>query len=434
MNSFKTSEKGINLIKSYEKLHTKAYKNKRRKEYTIGYGHSGEDIDKNLTICKEQAEVLLKYDIEKFEKYVNDPSYVPQKLNQNQFDALVSFTFNCGKENLKKLVGKKRLSEIANELKEYNKLDGKELKCMTKRREEEKNLFLSEDPAPILIKQDEIKNKNIGDFIQHIYTILENEKDEYNFLIGDYNHNGYYDIYCIKKYGKDGFIKVEILDGANNYNSWLLQTKTPLNEEEADWDFCLGDYNHDGHLDLFCIRKNKTGTNSTEVHVLSGKNDFKIFILQTGTILHETDNNCKFCVGDYNDDGELDLFYIKKKTTDSNSTEVHILSGKNLYNSFIMHTRTILHETDDNWEFGISNYVGNGNKDLYCINKRNEKGECTDVHILDGSKHFQSLVIRTITKLDMTDENFCFYPIDKKLFVIKKKGDKNYTECHILKL
>ena len=121
MNSFKTSEKGINLIKSYEKLHTKAYKNKRRKEYTIGYGHSGEDIDKNLTICKEQAEVLLKYDIEKFEKYVNDPSYVPQKLNQNQFDALVSFTFNCGKENLKKLVGKKRLSEIADELTKYNK-------------------------------------------------------------------------------------------------------------------------------------------------------------------------------------------------------------------------------------------------------------------------------------------------------------------------
>ena len=57
------------------------------------------------------------------------------KLNQNQFDALVSFNFNCGKENLKKLIGKKGLSEVANELTEYNKLNGKELEDLTRRRE-----------------------------------------------------------------------------------------------------------------------------------------------------------------------------------------------------------------------------------------------------------------------------------------------------------
>ena len=222
------------------------------------------------------------------------------------------------------------------------------------------------------------------------------------------------------------------MDGANNYKSWLLKIKTPLNEEGADWDFCLGDYNHDGHLDLFCIRKNKTGTNSTEVHVLSGKNNFEIFLLQTGTILHETDNNCKFCVGDYNDDGELDLFYIKKNHTDSHSTEVHILSGNKEYKIIIFQIGTILPETDDNWEFGISNYAGNGNKDLYCINKKNKNGKCTDVSILDGSKNYQSLIILKTTELPITDDNYCFYPIDKKLFVIKKHETINSTECHAL--
>ena len=50
MNSFKISQNGIDLITSHEKLHTKAYKSKRGKEYTIGYGHTGEDVDKNLII------------------------------------------------------------------------------------------------------------------------------------------------------------------------------------------------------------------------------------------------------------------------------------------------------------------------------------------------------------------------------------------------
>ena len=99
-----------------------------------------------------------------------------------------------------------------------------------------------------------------------------------------------------------------------------------------------------------------------------------------------------------------------------------------------MHTGTILPETDDNWEFGVSNYVGKGNKDLYCINKRNENGEYTDVLILDGSKNYQTFVILTTTKLKITYENFCFYPIGKKLFAIKKKGANNSTECHALKI
>ena len=51
---------------------------------------------------------------------------------------------------------------------------------------------------------------------------------------------------------------------------FILQTGTALHETDATFEFALGDWNHDGTLDLVAIKKSKTGTNSTEVHVLSG--------------------------------------------------------------------------------------------------------------------------------------------------------------------
>ena len=140
-------------------------------------------------------------------------------------------------------------------------------------------------------------------------------------------------------------------------------------ETDGNWQFCLGDYNHDGCLDLYCIAKRNTGSHSTEVHILSGKSNFSEFILHTGTILHETDENWKFCLGDYNNNGCLDLYCIPRRNTNSKSTEVHVLSGKENFQNFLLHTGTKLHETDENWDFGLSG------KNLCCIAKRGTKLE-----------------------------------------------------------
>ena len=440
MNSFTISQNGINLITSFEGCFTKAYWDKYGKVWTIGYGHTGKDVFEGKIISKQEAENLLKSDIKRFENYVNNPSYVPIKLNQNQFDALVSFSFNCGQGNLKRLVGKRNLSQIANELLAYNKSKGKVLRGLTRRRAAERQLFLSgqlsfpQNPKKYIpTKVDIISNTPIGDFTLHMDSILEHTQEESHFLLGDYNHNGCLDLYYIKTCCPE-FSEIHILNGQNNYKSWLLQTKIPIKEEEADYDFCLGDYNHDGNLDLFCIKKSKTGSNSTEVHILSGKSNFQTFLLQTGTILHETDVNCKFCIGDYNGDGNPDLFYIVKNNTGSKSTEVHILSGQSNYQSWILHTGTILHETNEDWEFGVSNYIGKGNKDIYCVNKRNKNKNCTEVHILNGSSNYKSWAMQTITKLHETNEYFDFYPIEKQLFVISKRGASDSTEIHALRV
>ena len=437
---FITSQNGINLITSFEGCRTTAYWDQWGRVWTIGYGHTGKDVYKGLTISREKAENLLRQDVKRFENYVNNPNYVPQKINQNQFDALVSFSFNMGQGNLKKLCANRTIPQIAQEMLSYRCSGGKVLKGLVRRRKAEQALFLSGSVTlkrpPISYqpkKIDIISSTPIGEFTLHSSTILEKTGNNSYFLIGDYNHDGNLDLYCIKILGEPEFVEVHII-GGKNYQSWLLHTKTPIKEENADWEFGLGDFNRDGNLDLFCIKKNKTGTNSTEVHILSGKSNFQSFLLQTGTALHENGDNCQFCVGDYNGDGKPDLFCIIKNNTGSKTTEVHVLSGESNYQKFIFQSGTILHETDYNWEFGISNYMGNGKKDLYCVNKSNDRDNCSEIHILDGSKNYQSWAMQSITKLHETDEKFSFYPIDKQLFVISREGGSNSTELHAIRV
>jgi len=276
---------------------------------------------------------------------------------------------------------------------------------------------------------------NKGEFTLHTSTILHRTGKSFTFLLGDYNHDGHLDLYAISKNGTGSkSTEVHILSGKNNFQSWLLQTGTILHETGENWDFCLGDYNHDGHLDLYAICKNSNGSKSTEVHILSGKNNFQSWILHTGTILHETGENWKFCLGDYNNDGNQDLYAICKNSNGSKSTEVHILSGKNNFQAWLLHTGTILHETGENWEFGVSNYCGHGNKDLYAICKNGNGSKSTEVHILNGNNNFQSWVLQTGTKLHETGPSFSFFPSNHSLYAISKEGGSNSTEVHILNI
>ncbi|MCM1220239.1 MAG: lysozyme, partial [Lachnospiraceae bacterium] len=137
------SQNGLNLIKKFEGCRLTAYKCPAG-VWTIGYGHTG-DVKSGQTITQKQADDLLYSDCQKFVGYVNNKSYVPltDQLNQNQFDALVSFAFNCGQGNLKTLCANRTLAEIAEKMTLYNKGGGKVLAGLVRRRAEEQALFLS---------------------------------------------------------------------------------------------------------------------------------------------------------------------------------------------------------------------------------------------------------------------------------------------------
>ena len=105
----KTSEKGIELVISFEGFSKKACKCvPTEKYYTIGYGHYGKDVARDATITKKDAIALLKKDLISFEKKVDKYNHI-YHFSQNEFDALVSFCYNVG--NIDKLTVNGRRSK-----------------------------------------------------------------------------------------------------------------------------------------------------------------------------------------------------------------------------------------------------------------------------------------------------------------------------------
>lgn len=136
----KTSQKGIDLIMGFEGCKLSAYQDPAG-VWTIGYGHT-KGVKPDMKITKDEAFEFLIEDLQAAEAAV---SKKPYEWNQNEFDALVSFTFNCGSGNLTKLVksGKRTKEEISEALLLYNKAGGKELAGLTRRRQAEKDLFVT---------------------------------------------------------------------------------------------------------------------------------------------------------------------------------------------------------------------------------------------------------------------------------------------------
>ena len=144
------SKTGLDLIKSFEGCQLKAYRCPAG-VWTIGWGTTepvnGVKPHEGMRITREQADQLLVEHLKRYEDAVNRLG-VP--LNQNQFDALVSFCYNLGtgifKGSLLNAIKAKQWSSVAAQMLLYNKarVNGKltVLKGLERRRQAESALFL----------------------------------------------------------------------------------------------------------------------------------------------------------------------------------------------------------------------------------------------------------------------------------------------------
>ncbi len=143
----KISNNGLNLIKQFEGLRLAAYDDGAG-VWTIGYGTikypNGVRVKHGDKITQAQADQYIANDVATFERAVNMLVNVP--LNQNQFDALVSFTYNLGATNLSastllKKLNSKDYNGAAGEFQKWNKAGGKVMTGLVRRRKAEMELF-----------------------------------------------------------------------------------------------------------------------------------------------------------------------------------------------------------------------------------------------------------------------------------------------------
>lgn len=149
------SSKCYDIIRSFEGLRLQAYKDPGSQDglpITIGYGTTiypeGKKVQLGDVITKERADECLKFEVDK--KALSVDSVTKElSLNQNQFDSLTSFAYNCGigalqkSTLLKKVKANKNDPTIEQEFLKWNKAGGHVMSGLTKRRQKEADLYFS---------------------------------------------------------------------------------------------------------------------------------------------------------------------------------------------------------------------------------------------------------------------------------------------------
>jgi lysozyme len=141
----KISDEGIAHLKRFEGCRFDAYLDTGG-VVTVGFGHTGPEVQMGMVIDEAEAERLLRKDLETAEKCVNN--CVKGNITQGQFDALVSFTYNVGCGSLGRSTLLQYLNEgndeaAAKEFARWNKVRGNVVAGLTRRREAERDLFMS---------------------------------------------------------------------------------------------------------------------------------------------------------------------------------------------------------------------------------------------------------------------------------------------------
>ena len=182
------SEKSLAMIEKFEGCLLKA-SNKLDGVWTIGYGQTGryygKRVRRGMTTTKAEAHAWLRdHSIKTYEDAVTQAVKVP--LNQNQFDALVSFTYNVGVGALKQSTALRKLNAgdyagAADALTMWTKCNGKVLAGLVRRRKEERALFLAPATQTNTGNTDLLRKGDKGDdvkLLQHRLNILGSQLAE----------------------------------------------------------------------------------------------------------------------------------------------------------------------------------------------------------------------------------------------------------------
>jgi hypothetical protein len=241
-----------------------------------------------------------------------------------------------------------------------------------------------------------------------------------------------------------GRTEVHVLNGGADYKSFKIEVGSALAPSNpADWQFVTGAMNGNGLRDIIAICMRQCGTQTTEIHILDGGNNYQSFKLHVASALGPTNpQNWSFIRGHVNSTGFPDVIALCMRQCGSQTTEVHILDGTRNYSAFKLHSTSALGPTSpDQWKFVVGNDSnGNGFPDINCILMNNSGSGRTEVHILSGAATYQSFRLHTATALGATNaREFQFAPTSitagtgyDDIIAVHMDGSYGRTEVHIL--
>ncbi len=152
-NKMKISQQGYDLIREFEGLRTRAYRDAVG-VWTIGYGHTSAagapHVDPGMTISIGEANEILERDVQKFADGVDE--LVRVQISDDQFSALVSFAYNVGlgnfaRSSVLRAVNAKDFAAVPRRLALWNKAGDRTLPGLIRRRAAEAALFMSENDS-----------------------------------------------------------------------------------------------------------------------------------------------------------------------------------------------------------------------------------------------------------------------------------------------
>lgn len=190
--------------------------------------------------------------------------------------------------------------------------------------------------------------------------------------------------------------EVHVRSPESNYEEFSLNVGTGLHETHRNFTFRMADWTGNGQPDLWAIKKWATGTGKTEVHIYSAETNYAEAVFHGSTPLEETGDHWDFEISYAGRDVPPDLVGIKRASTGTNSTELHFMSGRHEFSQFSLQTGTALHETGTgrDWNFLMSDFNRNGKADFVTFSPANN-GE---IHVA-GGPDFQQFYYQKI--LDM---------------------------------
>jgi len=234
--------------------------------------------------------------------------------------------------------------------------------------------------------------------------------------------NNQKDVIGIQTAGESNKTELHVLSNESAYQTTTVIVTALHVTNIYNWVFVMDNENN-----LYIIKLNQTGSNKTEMHILSAASNYQRYILHRATALHMISNPhaWRFTINN-----NKDLVIIKLQQTGSNKTEVHILSAASSYKQFTLHKVTSLHMTNYiNW-----NFMFNNQNNLYVFKLNQTGSNQTEIHVLSKDSQYKTFIRHLASSFQQIDSIRWGLQIDKdnNLMIIKYCGDSNYTELYEL--